>query len=347
MIAPRRRAVAVLAIGSALLAAAVRRRRHLAPVAPELRSPVLYAPFGLTSDRAVRVVQSLATRAAASMPTPDGVHMSEEIVAGEAPGGVRVVVYRPVEHTGATRSGALLWIHGGGYVIGTPEQDHDLCASVVRDLGISVVSVDYRLAPDHPFPAGLEDCHAALRWLHDHAAELGIDRTRIAIGGASAGGGLAASLAQLAHDRGGPPICFQLLLYPMLDDRTEHEGRPSPPVWSAASNRYAWAAYLGAPGSATSVLPPAAAARRVDLGGLPPAWIGVGDVDLFHDECVDYARRLRDAGVATELHVVAGMYHAAERFAPRAPIARDFTARALQAVQRAIVSDEAARPVGG
>ena len=187
-------------------------------------------------------------------------------------------------------TGVLLWIHGGGYVMGDPRGDHDVCSQHARDLGIVVVNVDYRLAPEHPFPAALEDCYAALRWVHENADELGIDPSRIAVGGGSAGGGLAAALAQLAHDRGEVPVCFQYLVYPMLDDRTTLvRKRPRTLVWTPGANLFGWTSYLGHPPGLEESRPYAVPARREDLSGLPPAWIGVGDIDLFYEEDVAYA----------------------------------------------------------
>jgi acetyl esterase/lipase len=193
------------------------------------------------------------------------------------------------------------------------------------------------------FPAGLDDCFDALTWMHDHASELGVDPDRIAVGGDSAGGGLAACLAQRALDQGGPPSCFQLLQYPMLDDRTPRTDDHDALVWSAASNRYAWSAYLGHEVGRREPPPYAAAARRSDLAGLPPAWLGIGDIDLFHDEVTEYVERLRDGGVEVELHVEPGMYHAAEIFAPDAPSMRQFRDRMVAALGAALATDARVR----
>ena len=197
----------------------------------------------------------------------------------DVPDGQEAFLYEPIGRTHPT--GALLWIHGGGMILGHPEGDHDLCSRIARDLGILVVSVRYRLAPEHPFPAGFDDCFAALRWLHDNATDLGVENSRIAVGGSSAGGGLAAAVAQKAHDEG-VPLRFQLLLYPMLDDRTvllrDTEGRGRI-TWTPRSNAYAWTCYLGHPPGAVEPPPYAAPARREDLTGLAPAWIGVGNLD--------------------------------------------------------------------
>ncbi|MCP2636489.1 alpha/beta hydrolase [Microbacterium sp. HD4P20] len=247
-------------------------------------------------------------------------------------------VFRPVESTRPTP--ALLWIHGGGLILGTPEQDDASNLALARNLGITVLSAAYRLAPDHPAPAALDDLAAGFRQLVARADELGIDPTRIAIGGASAGGGLAAGLAQRLRDEGGTQPVFQLLVYPMLDDRTvlrDDIDQRHLRMWSAESNRYAWSAYLGtdagAPGIPSSFVP----ARREDLSGLPPAWIGVGTLDLFHDEDVAYARRLEEAGVLCELNVVPGAFHGFDAVFRNAGVTRAFHAdweRVLRAAFR-------------
>lgn len=313
----------VAALGAAA-AAVVRRHRAVQAVAPDLRRAAHYLPLVINTAP----VRDLARRLyGPGIPEPIGVEVGTRTVPGSdgAPD-VPVVTYAPADRE--PPSGALLWIHGGGYVIGTPAVEHEVCAHYARELGILVVGVDYRLAPEHPFPAALDDCYVALRWLHDEAAQLGVDPARIAVGGASAGGGLAAALAQRAHDLGEVPVALQVLTYPMLDDRTvlrrDHAGRGRI-LWTPASNRYGWTSYLGHPPGVA--VPPSYAvpARRTDLSGLPPTWIGVGDLDLFHDEDVDYARRLEAAGIPVELRVEPGMYHAAERdHAGRVPAMADF-----------------------
>jgi acetyl esterase/lipase len=218
---------------------------------------------------------------------------------------------------------------------------HEFCAEVATELGILVVSVDYRLAPEHPFPIPLEDTYTGLRWLLDHADELGVDRRRIAIGGPSAGGGLAACLAQLAFDRGEVPLVFQLLVYPMLDDRSvlrDDQAGTGDFMWDPESNRFGWTCYLGHPPWADAAPDYAAAARREHLFGLPSTWIGVGSLDLFHAEDVEYAARLRSAGVDVELVVVPGMYHGADTL-PRvvdAPSMVAFNQSKLNALKSAI-----------
>lgn len=229
--------------------------------------------------------------------------------------GVGVRLYRPAL---STPTPALLWIHGGGYVIGSAAQDDALCRRFASTLGMTVASVNYRLAPQHPYPAGLQDCYAALTWLAGLPA---VDPARVAIGGASAGGGLAAALALLARDRGVVSPVAQLLVYPMLDDRSvgpqfDHPGHR---LWTQESNRFGWSAYLAGADPDTAV-----PARRPDLSGLPPTWIGVGTLDLFHDEDLAYARRLREAGVPCEVDVVPGAFHGFDGVAPKAAVSQRF-----------------------
>jgi len=221
-------------------------------------------------------------------------------------------------------------------VLGTAAQDDDLCRQVAEALGIVVAAVDYRLAPEHPFPVPLEDCHDALVWL---AGRLNVDATRIAIGGASAGGGLAAGLALLARQRRVVAPVFQLLVYPMLDDRTatrsdidERNFR----LWDNKSNRFGWASYLGRPPGSDGVTDLAAPARAHDLTRLPPAWIGVGSLDLFFDEDVDFANRLRQAGVDCRLHIVDGAFHGFDRVAAKKPVAQQFLATQIDALATAL-----------
>lgn len=229
----------------------------------------------------------------------------------------KVLVYRPEAEREPLPS--MLWIHGGGLIMGAPEQNQLLSARIAKAAKCVVCVPSYRLAPEHPFPAGLEDCYAALSWMHNSASDLGIDRSRIAIGGDSAGGGLAACVAQMALDTGGPTLCFACLLYPMLDDRTPLHSDRQAIFWTAQSNRFAWEAYLGHPGTIDDSRPYASASRRNDLAGLPSTWIGVGDQDLFYLESMEFAQRLTKAGVPCRFEVIEGMYHAAERFKPNAP----------------------------
>lgn len=248
---------------------------------------------------------------------------------------IRLRIYRPGSIDAPTP--ALIWMHGGGHLIGKPEQDDSVCAQFVRELGITVVSVDYRLSPRYPFPAALDDCYSALQWAASRPEQPGIDPTRIAVGGASAGGGLAAALAQLAHDRKEIEPASQLLVYPMLDDRTVLRADIDDSqniTWDQTSNRFGWESYLGRECGADEVPAYSVPARRTDLSGLPPAWVGVGDLDIFHAEAVAYAQRLKDCGVACELEVIPGAFHGFDVFGPRIPVVQEFRRSQIAALRK-------------
>ena len=254
--------------------------------------------------------------------------------------GVTVRVHRPAATDARTRRPAILHLHGGGLIIGSATQGDPLCRRVADELGVVAASVDYRMPPEHPYPTPLEDCYAALRWL---AAQPDVDPARIAVIGESAGGGLAASLGLLARDRGEVALAGQVLAYPMLDDRTDESAAAHPRMlrlWNGPSNRLGWGMYLGAGTAGPAATPLDAAAlelavpaRRADLSGLPPTWIGVGTWDLFHDEDLEFARRLTEAGVPCELHVIPGAYHGFDAAEPKAAVSRDFVARQVEALR--------------
>jgi acetyl esterase/lipase len=224
---------------------------------------------------------------------------------------VPVRVYRPAESPAAPVPGILM-IHGGGFVIGSVEAEHGRAAALAVGTGAVVVSVDYRLAPEHPYPAGLHDCYAALRYLHAEADALGVDPARVALAGASAGGGLAAATALFARDRGGPAVCFQLLQIPELDDRLQTGSMQAfvdSPMWNRPLAVQSWQAYLGGLYGSDEVPAYAAPARADDLSGLPPAYISTAENDPLRDEGITYAQRLLQAGVSVELHQFAGTFH--------------------------------------
>lgn len=250
---------------------------------------------------------------------------------------VPVSIYRP---TGSTDTlPCILHIHGGGYITGSAAQLEGIHRPLAADLGCAIVSVDYRLAPENPFPAAIEDCYAALRWLSGTANDLGVDAARTGVMGESAGGGLAAALALLARDQGEYALSFQHLIYPMIDDRTCRTATPHPfageYVWTAESNVFGWTSLLGHAPGGDSTSPYAAAARATDLAGLPPTFIATGALDLFVDEDIDYATRLIRAGVPTELHVYPGAFHAFN-IAPGAQIAANARRDSREALRRAL-----------
>ncbi|BBZ26202.1 esterase [Mycolicibacterium madagascariense] len=286
------------------------RRARVTPrglVHPYTLSP-LRAVARLTSRRAPRDVDVLVT----------------------ASGG-RVRLHRPPPG-GEDAGPALLWIHGGGYVIGSAAQDDAICRRFAHELGITVVAVDYRLAPEYPYPIPLQDCYAALGWL---AALPDVDPARVAIGGASAGGGLTAALALLARDRGEIAVAAQLLVYPMLDDRTSTRDDLDEShyrLWNRKANAYGWSSYLGDADPDVAV-----PARRDDLSGLPPAWLGVGTNDLFHREDVEYAERLTAAGVPCDVDVVPGAFHGFDALVAKAPVSQAFFASQVDWLRRTLV----------
>ena len=237
----------------------------------------------------------------------DAVERTERTVPGDPP--VPVRVHRTKGATG--RLPAIVSIHGGGYVLGSYDMDDARFDRWCPQFGLVGVSVEYRLAPETPYPGPLDDCYAALRWTSDNADELGIDPDHIGIAGVSAGGGLTAALALLARDRGEVPVAFQILDSPMLDDRqaTPSSRLDALYVWSRESNTFGWRSYLGDLYGSADVPTYAAPARATDLSGLPPAIVCVGAIDGFRDEDVDYATRLNQAGVPCELHVYAGLPH--------------------------------------
>jgi acetyl esterase/lipase len=243
-------------------------------------------------------------------PSPD-IDCRKRFVPGpkDAPD-VRVLVYMP--DRGRARRPAFLHIHGGGYVRGSPDMNDRHNKLLASQLGCVIVSVDYRLAPETVFPGAVEDCYAALKWLHANAVELGVDSGCIAIGGESAGGGLAAALGLLARDRGEVPVVHQQLIYPMIDDRPAADPHPYTGefIWHHAANRFGWEALLGREPGDKGISPYAAAARAECLAGLPSTFISTGALDLFLEENLDYARRLTRAGVGVELHVYPGAFHA-------------------------------------
>ncbi len=231
----------------------------------------------------------------------------------------------------------LIWLHGGGYVMGKPEMDDHRCIEYARQAGIVVVSVDYRYAPKHPFPTGLEDAYFALKWVEAHSQQLGVDGKRIAVGGASAGGGLAAALAQLAHDKQEIEPVFQLLVYPMLDDRTALRTDIDDSynfTWPQENNRYGWGSYLGGNYGAEDTPAYAVPARRGDPSGLPSAWIGVGTLDVFYEEDTAYARRLNACGVDCEMHDVPGAFHGFDVFDPQLPVVQEFRSSQINALKK-------------
>lgn len=268
----------------------------------------------------------------ADLPPNPNVTTEDRPIPGPA-GDLMVRVYQPVGVDGPKPG--LYFIHGGGMVLGNLDTDHLTAVMLCETLGAVVVSVDYRLAPEHPYPAGPDDCYAGLQWMAAHAEELGLDASRLALYGGSAGAGLALSTALRARDLSGPRICFVMAPYPMIDDRNETPSSRAITdigIWDRAGNVEAWAWYLGGQEADQYAAP----ARAADVSGLPPTFIDVGDQDMFHDEDVEFAGRLEQAGVPVELHVYPGAYHASEVFAPTAALSQQIWANRLAALGRAL-----------
>jgi acetyl esterase/lipase len=236
---------------------------------------------------------------------------------------VSLIVCRPATATAPVP--ALYYTHGGGMIAGTARDALDEVLDLAASVGGAVVSVEYRLAPETPHPGPVEDCYAGLAWTAEHAGELGIDADRLVLIGGSAGGGLAAALALMARDRGGPALAGQLLMCPMLDDRNDtpsvHQ-MAEQPMWNRQANHVGWTALLGDARGGPDVSPYAAPARATDLSGLPPAFVDVGSADTFRDEDVDYATRIWQAGGIAELHVWPGGFHGFDGIAPHAAMSK-------------------------
>lgn len=331
----RTRWLLAAAAGGIIAAVAARRALRIARVPAELRSPILYVPY--TMNALTRPIMQRLTEIV-PMSKPDGMRiMTHDVPRGEGEPTTRLMTFEREGSSGLRP--VLFWIHGGGYVIGTPEQDVSFISRLLARFDIVVASVDYRLAPDHPFPAPLDDCHAALAWVVHHAGKLGVDADRVIIGGQSAGGGLAAALVQRTVDQGPVAPIFQLLIYPMLDAKTvarEDDAGTGDFIWTANSNRYGWQSYLGADPTSGSYPDYAVPSARADLSRLPPAWIGVGSLDLFHDEDRVYAERLRQAGVNCEFVMIDGGYHAFDALMPDAAATKRFNNSIFSALQKAL-----------
>jgi acetyl esterase/lipase len=308
------------------------------PLDPQLaavlaRLPVQRAGFDdMSVIRAMRDTRALLHSLGRELPTHQGVTTANRTIPGASAGaalGLRC--YTPAEGHG----GVLLFFHGGGYVIGDLYTEEQRCLLLAADSGCVVVSVDYALAPESPYPGALEDAVAALQWAAGHAGEVGGDATRLAVGGSSAGGGLAAATALWARDHDGPSICFQLLVYPMLDDRIETpsmRGSDDMVMLDRTAMAQAWSHYLGGrPGDAY-----AAPARAEDLANLPPAYVLAAEHDPLRDEDVDYARRLSDAGVPSELHVFPGAFHGFDLVGLGTEVGRRAVAEQCAALKRAL-----------
>jgi len=300
---------------------------------PELRKATAAFPkLPVTSGFGRALTRALLPLLLPRTKTPAGVSIDQV----KTSSGVTLRVYTP---SGKTPRAALLYIHGGGMMIGAPKMDDALLSNTAAELDIVIVSPEYRLAPENPYPAAMDDCHDGWAWMLENSTQKQIDTSRMAIGGESAGGGLAAGLVLRLHDEIGPKPVAQWLFCPMLDDRTALDrslDQLDHFVWNNKMNLVGWSSYLGNLIGSEQVSAYAAPARRSDFSGLPKAWIGVGDVELFFEENKQYAANLSAAGVDCELDVVAGAPHAFEGLAPDSTVARDYMTRAKNWLKKAL-----------
>jgi len=308
---------------------------------PEIAAALAQSPIGsidfgtFTFETVPQIREAMANMPLVELPPTTTVSREVVVPGVDGPDPTVRVYSPPTESSGRP---CIYWIHGGGYLFGSGLNVDARINRWVEDFDCVAVSIEYRLAPEDPYPAPLDDCYAGLLWTAQHADELGIDPARIAVVGASAGGGLAAGLAIRARDRGEVTPCFQLLIYPMIDD-TNTSGSShidGALVWSRAANDLGWSAYLGSRFGTDDIPGEAAAARVADVSGLPPAWIGVGSLDVFRDEDITYAARLLDAGITTELHVYPGACHGFEMMAPAAAVAQACQRDITEALRRAL-----------
>lgn len=314
---------------------------YLAEVDPEIRAgiehclPMTFDRPGVLDEFRARTNSLVGSDA---LPKDDAVQVYDVYVpAQEGTEPLRLRVYRPVDAEG--NLAGIYWIHGGGFLFGVPEQNEGLCIRFAKEVGAVVVSPDYRLAPEHPYPAALDDSYAGLVWFFDNAASLGVDEARIAVAGASAGGNLCAATVLMARDKGEVAPAFQMPLYPMIDDRfatpASHEVMDER-VWNNEANEFAWKAYIGdAMGTdeATAYMAPS---RAEDLSGLPPAYSCVGTLDPFRDDTMTYMARLAQAGVPTEFHLYPGAYHSFETIAPDTDYARRTVDEYIRVLKKAL-----------
>lgn len=316
---------------------------------PELAEALADFPVGIDpgsylDDPPVRALlrstPEMLAMAGRSLPTDERVTVEDRMVDGPAgPVSLGLRIYRPVK--AASPLPVVVFSHGGAFVIGDTRQEEHRCLAFAAEAECVVVSVDWRHAPEHRFPAGVEDAYGALVWTVSHADELGVDEDRVAVAGSSSGGAFAAATALMARDRGGPALAMQVLIYPVIDDRQDSPSMlefDAAPLWTRGATARMWELYLGP--DAGEATPYAAPGRATDLVGLPPAYVMAAELDPLRDEAIGYARRLLEAGVPTELHCYAGACHGFDIAAPTTAVARRAIAEQVDALRRGF----AARP---
>jgi acetyl esterase/lipase len=307
---------------------------EIAPIVPLLPTETDWSDVPAARRMMLEMFSKLP---AAPQAAAERVRFADRVIPGAADHrALAVRVYEPKGGDGTPRPG-VVYIHGGGFCFGSVELEHAGALGAADAAGAVVVSVEYRLAPEHPFPAGVEDCYAALVWLAEESSALGVDPARLGVMGQSAGGGLAAGLALLARDRGGPALRIQLLGIPELDHRLETPSMrqfTDTPLWSRPNAIQSWRCYLGE--SAGEVSPYASPAIAKDLRGLPPAYVSTMEFDPLRDEGIAYALRLLEAGVPVELHQYPGTFHGSSGIVPNAAVSQRANAEWLDALRRGL-----------
>ena len=313
------------------------------PIDPELQvalSALLTAvPGGFNAPKKIEDRRTLINAALALNPVNENVTREDRMIPVEGAPDVRIRIYRPKHATCSLPQPAIFTIHGGGMVTGNIEADDANAAGLCERSGAPTIAIDYRLAPEHPFPAAINDCYAVAYWLFANANELDVDPDRIALHGGSAGGGLAIGLALKMRDLGNLRFCFLMAIYPMIDDRhisASSKAITNIGVWDRKASLESWAWYLGDAYGRDDISTYAAPTRATNLEGLPPTFIDVGTHDLFLDEDQEFAERLKAAGIPVEFHINEGAYHAAELFARDAKVSQEIWNRRFVALKRAL-----------
>ncbi len=318
---------------------------------PQLRELAAQTPsVEFTNDGLPAIRAAIgAMLTAGDPPLMDGVVLRERLIVQGSLPPLRLLHYYP-EGAPSSPLPAILHVHGGGFVLGLPEMNHATNVALTRNLQCHIISVDYRLAPEWPYPAALDDCQNALEWLFREAEAFGIDRARIGVKGESAGGGIAAALVLRDRDMGNARIAFQHLIYPMLDDQTGIVSTMPYFVgtigWNASNNRFAWRSLLGHEPGRPETPAYASPARAKTLAGSPPTYLSVGTLDLFFGEILAFTARLRDAGVPVELHVYPGAFHGFDS-APGARVAQEARADSKRALNRSLDDKRTTKTVNG
>lgn len=332
-------------------------RNPLNLVTPELRAPLetlldILGPQGFfgISDLETRRARYEEIMAFAASRGPDSDNVIRRDFEISRPGGVGAISLRHYRHAEMrAECPGILYIHGGGMIMGSIETDDGFAAALAESTRCPVVSVGYGLAPENDGTGPVEDCYFALQWMHENARELGADAETLALYGGSAGGGLACGTSLLARDRGGPRIAFQMLLYPMLDDRSGTRARQEVfelGIWDPEANAEAWRYLLGDAVGTDEISPYAAPSRAADLSELPPTYIDIGSLDLFFAETFELAQRLRNSGVTVELHLYPGAYHGFDQVAYNACLTKAAQENRIDALKRALGIVQASQQQG-